>query len=165
MRPKLGRVISLLIAGCCLAAGCSGSDRPEVAPVRGQVTYQGQPVAGAMVSFLCQGAPRLATATTDESGNYALTTFEPNDGAIIGSHVVTVKKDPAGLDALPPGVSADAKITAKSTEAAVQQNMVMMEKAEKLKSPLPPKFADMRTSDLRKEVVEGDNVINLELKD
>jgi hypothetical protein len=164
MCSAFSRFVLLLFAGCCFFPGC-GSDRPAMAPVRGQVTYQGRPVAGATVNFLGKGAPRLAIGTTDESGNYQLSTFEPNDGAIVGSHVVTVKKDPPGIDALPPGVSPDSKITAESTERAIQQSMVLMEKAEKAKPPIPTKFANMRTSNLHKEVAEGSNVLNLELTD
>jgi hypothetical protein len=165
MRFNFGCLELLLVVGCSLLVGCGGSDRPAVAPVSGQVTYQDKPVAGAFVSFLCKGAPRLATGTTDAAGNYQLTTFEPNDGAVIGNHVVTVKKLPSGIDSLPTGVSEDTKITAKNTEAAIQQNMLMMEKAEKAKPPIPAKFASLHTSDLRTDVAEGSNVINLELKD
>ena len=92
MNQKL-LVFSLLAAAACIACGgCSGSDRPACAPVRGEVTYLGKPVVGATVAFLCHGAPRPAMGTTDATGTYQLTTFEPDDGAVIGTHVVTVKK-------------------------------------------------------------------------
>jgi aminoglycoside phosphotransferase family enzyme len=77
--------------------------------------------------------------------------------------MVTVRKDVPGLDALPPGVSAETEISAKATEEAVQRSMLLMERAKKVKPPIPLKYADMQTSDLRKEVVEGENVINIEL--
>ncbi len=57
----MGRVSRLLVPALALAAGlgvvslhagCSGSSKPaETTSVRGRVTFQGQPVAGAMVVF------------------------------------------------------------------------------------------------------------------
>src|SRR5436190_19619243 len=81
---------SLALAGAyALLAGCSHSGM-SIAPVHGKVTYKGGPVAGATVEFLCTGASRPAAGTTDEQGNYRLTTFTAGDGAMIGTHVVTV---------------------------------------------------------------------------
>src|SRR5712671_5793789 len=80
---------SALVGACLLLAGCSQSGRMPMAPVHGQVTYQGRPVANAAVEFLCPGASRPAAGTSDEQGNYRLTTFTANDGAMIGPHVVT----------------------------------------------------------------------------
>jgi hypothetical protein len=162
MRGPIAAIV-LFAAASGMFSGCGESNRPATAPVRGQLTFQGKPVGGATINFLCRGAPRLATGTTDEAGNYRLSTFEPNDGAIVGTHMVTVRKDVPGLDALPPGVSAETEISAKATEEAVQRSMLLMERAKKVKPPIPLKYADMQTSDLRKEVVEGENVINIEL--
>ena len=162
------RLFALSIVGlvvCVVPAGCSRSGRPVVVPVRGQVMYEGKPLAGATLAFLCPGAPRLAVGTTDEAGNYRLTTFEPNDGAIIGSHVVTVNVYQTESDAAVTGAkpAADAKAISKSINEAVQRSVQLIKKAENAKPLIPQKYNERRTSDLRKEVVPGDNVINIEL--
>src|SRR5688500_1432938 len=90
----------IILAAICSSTGCAQSDRPATFPVRGKVTYQGRPVTGASVAFLAPGAPRLAVGTTDGAGNYRLTTFESGDGAIAGTHVVTVRK-PLTIDESP----------------------------------------------------------------
>jgi hypothetical protein len=144
--------------------GCSGTGRPAIAPVRGQVTYLGKPVAGANVTFLCPGAPRLAVGTTDEAGNYRLTSYEENDGAFVGTHVVTVKKDsPQPEQVVATEQPVDSKSMSKSIEQAMRQTAQHIEKADKIKSLLPAKYADRRTSDLRKDVLDGENMINIEL--
>ena len=43
--------VPLLVAIGFVLAGCARSDRPSMAPVRGQVTYQGKSVAGATWRF------------------------------------------------------------------------------------------------------------------
>jgi hypothetical protein len=124
-------------------------------------------LSGATVAFLCPGAPRLAIGTTDEVGNYRLTTYEPNDGAIVGSHVVTVNVFPSEPDANVLGAKppADAKAMSKSIEDAMKKSVRQIQNANKAKPLIPPKYADRRTSDLRKEVSTGDNTINIELSD
>jgi hypothetical protein len=165
-----GIFAKLLLASCVLLAGCSGSGRPALAPVRGTVTYKGQPVAGAAVVFLCDGAPRLAVGTTDERGEYQLTTYEPNDGAMIGNHVVTVKKKNAGAeaadtDAGATGEALHGEALSKAIAQSMRQSSQQAKKAEKAPSLIPAKYAYLKTSDLRKDVVDGDNVINIDLTD
>jgi len=153
----------LLIGGLYLLVGCSRSGRPATAPVHGLVTFQGKPVVKATVTFLCPGAPRLAIATTDDSGIYRLTTFEPNDGAVIGTHVVTIEKESPELQQTMETKPADSKSMSKAIAQAMRQTAQQIEKADKAKSLLPAKYADRRTSDVRKEVVAGDNLINIDL--
>jgi hypothetical protein len=158
-------VVCLVVS--LVSAGCSRSGRPAVAPVRGQVTYQAKPLARATIAFLCPGAPRLAVGTTDEAGNYRLTTFEPDDGAIIGTHIVTVNmfdSEPEEV-VVGPDPPTIAKPMSKSIDDAMKRSVRRIQIADKAKPRLPTKYAERRTSDLRKEVVAGDNIINIDLKD
>jgi hypothetical protein len=160
------RVVGLFVVGCLLG-GCSGSGRPAIAPVQGKVTYNGKAVAGATVVYLCPGAPRLAVGTTDESGNYSLTTYEPNDGAMIGTHTITVKKSggDSGSDVETPAEPLGPKEMTKAIEQSMHESAQQAREAEKSRSELPRRYAFMKTTDLRKEVVDGDNIIDLELTD
>jgi hypothetical protein len=157
----------LMGAGSLLVVGCWGSGRPDVAPVRGQVTYRGKAVAGATVTFLCEGASRPAFGRTDEAGNYQLTTFEPNDGAAIGTHVVTVTKhwkfDAADLPGGAPAM--DRMSMGEQIEEVRRQSALRTAQAEKKGTGLPKKYATRQTSDLRKAVADDDNVIDIELTD
>ncbi|MEO1980513.1 MAG: hypothetical protein ABGZ24_08345, partial [Fuerstiella sp.] len=51
-----------------IMTGCGGSDRPATYPVSGSVLYNGEPVAGASVSFWAEGAARAATGVTTAEG-------------------------------------------------------------------------------------------------
>jgi hypothetical protein len=80
--------------------GCSGGGQFATAEVRGKVTSQGEPVAGAVVSFTPQAASggsggKGATGTTDAEGRFVLTTYMQGDGAVVGKHHVSVSSDDA----------------------------------------------------------------------
>jgi hypothetical protein len=154
----------LLLATSCSLLGCSRSDRPATFPVHGTATYRGKPVARASVAFLAAGAPRMAVGVTDERGTFRLTTFDPDDGAIPGTHVVTVRKlaPQAGPSYT---ASGDGNIDSAAIERAMQETAHRLEQAESAGSGLPAKYADHNTSDLRREVVEGDNEFAIELVD
>ena len=78
------------------AVGCGGKYSPVA--VEGTVTLDGQPLDGAMVSFLPQeGAGRAATGMTDADGTFQLTTFQEGDGALPGTYRVIVTR----TDAIP----------------------------------------------------------------
>ncbi len=86
----------LLVSGAALA-GCGQDqpDRPPVHPVEGQVTLNGQPLAGAYVVLHPKNNadPRVIAARgqTDSSGKFRATTFNANDGAVAGEYAVTVQ--------------------------------------------------------------------------
>jgi hypothetical protein len=141
--------------------GCNQSAAPPTYPVRGTVTYQGKPLTGAAVAFMADGASRVATGKTDDTGSFQLTTFQENDGAVPGSHVITVKKyqtDPPALPVAPPDGSVSPADEAKYTAA-------MARWLETAKIAVPKKYTDQRTSDLRQEVVAGENVFEITLVD
>jgi hypothetical protein len=141
--------------------GCRQSDRPATTPVRGTLTYRGQPVAGATVSFLGRNSPRIASGETDEHGRFQLTTFDTNDGAVLGNHVVTVYKPAETMEPMGIDPNLDPQAYAEAMEKAAARAI----KAQAAGSALPARYADPKTSELRREVSEGENVIDIELVD
>jgi hypothetical protein len=72
-----------------VGAGCASKNSPV--PVRGVVTVDGKPVAGAGVVFNpAEGGGRPAHGATEDNGSYQLTTLQANDGALPGDYVVTI---------------------------------------------------------------------------
>ena len=86
-------------AACFIAVASAGCQRSpyELAPVHGTVTIDGRPVSQAKVMFapvenaenaVNPGKP--AFGLLRENGSYTLTTYENDDGAIVGKHWVTL---------------------------------------------------------------------------
>ncbi len=145
VNPRLGVILfaSLVAIGC----GGAASDRAQCAAVSGTVTYKGQLVEGATVSFWTPTASRAATGQTDAKGSFRLTTFAADDGAVLGTHAVTVTKAaPAAA------MNASDMATGKADATPV-------------KDPLPAKYADAKTTTLKFEVKSGKNTAPLELTD
>ena len=72
-----------------LIAAC-GPSRPDTAPVNGNVTLDGKPIAGAQVMLVPTQGGRPGQGLTDEQGNFTIGTFEKDDGALLGPHNITV---------------------------------------------------------------------------
>ncbi len=69
-------------------SGCGSSNLP-VAPMEGKVLYNGQPLSFGSVMFQpSQGPPAHGQIQSD--GTFRLSTYEENDGAVIGTHKVRV---------------------------------------------------------------------------
>lgn len=85
---------ALLVVVCC-DGGCSKSDF-ELAPAHGRVTLDGIPVSNAKVMFApvprgeSSKAGRPAFGLLGPDGTFVLSTYSPDDGAIVGDHWVTV---------------------------------------------------------------------------
>lgn len=128
--------------------GCGGSDRPPLAEASGVVTMNGKPVTNATVVFAPNSGERLATGETNEAGEFELFTFQPGDGAVIGSHNVTIvaREEPVGEvkgGTSMPGGPTSPKLT---------------------KAIIPKKYFDAGTSGLTAEVTEdGDNYFEFDL--
>ncbi len=85
---------SVLLLPCI--AGCFGRG-PELAPVTGKVTLDGEPLEGAQVEFNpMQGNPSYGT--TDGQGNYVLKYTKDKPGAVVGSHVVRITTPTTSVD-------------------------------------------------------------------
>ncbi len=88
----------LMVGGALLGtlAGCGGSDS-GLAPVRGRVRLNGQPLADAIVEFQPAGkAPSVGV--TDEDGNFQLQYSKHRWGAVVGSHRVKIDHDVDGRE-------------------------------------------------------------------
>ena len=119
-------------------AGCGGR---RVSPVQGVVTLDGEPVAGATVSFLPDGeGGRPATGFTAADGTFRLTTYQTDDGALAGDYRVLVQKGEAAKDETEAEQSALERAKAKYEEKAVQR---------KRKPSLPSRYAGFKTTPLR----------------
>lgn len=85
----------LLSAVCLVASGCSKSAGPpkvEKLPVKGVVTLDGQPLAGARVTFLPKEAGGAAAGRTNESGAYELEGMAGRSSALQGPCKVTISR-------------------------------------------------------------------------
>jgi hypothetical protein len=83
----------LLAASCCVACwGCGpGSGTTgSLIPVKGRVTYKGQPVTTGVIKFEPDGYGREARGKIQSDGTFVLTTYKDGDGVVAGHHVVTV---------------------------------------------------------------------------
>jgi hypothetical protein len=74
-------------------AGC-GRSGPQMAPVHGRITLDGQPLAGADVRFQPVGPERPSTGRTDSEGRYELMFKRGQPGAVVGQHTVRIWVSP-----------------------------------------------------------------------
>lgn len=148
-RARVRRVVAAPTLGLLLLAGCGGHE--GLAPVNGTVRYKGEPLTSGEVRFVPEGTgARGALGPIDAQGHYELSTFDPGDGAYVGSYRVTVV-----------AVGPDKPIPAK------RKGKMMQEEMQGSGDPLVPKrYFSPTTTDLKAEVVSGKtNVIDLDLKD
>ena len=82
---------SLYCAACCWGCGTAGGGaRTALTPVKGKVSYKGQPVAKGRIKFEPDGFGRSAFGSLQPDGSYVLTTEKEGDGVVAGHHRVTV---------------------------------------------------------------------------
>ena len=135
---------------------CRPDYQYDTARVRGRVTYNGEPVTRGFVTFFPQSGGerganpgKRATGEIDENGYYELSTYGDRDGAVVGTHLVTLDVH-RGMGA--------------------RRDVKGVEKPEKGKKaaatrPFPDRYSDTKTSGIEVEVEPGRNEINLELTD
>lgn len=138
MTRRLGVVSAI---GLCLAAAGCGGGPPRPLAVRGQVTYQGRPLARGTVTFIPAEPGPPATGQIQPDGQYTLSTFRPGDGALPGRYTVMVIAVGDTVGRLPDEGNPPAALL------------------------IPRKYASHRTSELIADVWQTENVIPLELRD
>ncbi len=163
MRTLVAFVSMMIIAGC----GGGDGKTPTLAAVKGSVTYNGSPLAGATVTFIPEKGP-LAIGTTNLSGEFKLNTGAL-PGCAVGLSKVSVRLDPpsdeATASSIPkPGSGGD--ITEQSKQMA-QMTMAAQQSNSKIKSLIPDKYRDANRSGLEYKVDSSGskNDFKIELKD
>lgn len=128
------------------SAGCGkkADSRPKTAAVSGIITMNGQPVADADVVFQPAGQSPAATGRTDGDGNYQLTTFQSDDGAVPGQYLVSVTK-----------YDRPAESASSSSEEYVPPTAASAQASAAPKNLLPEKYASPKTSTLTATVQDG----------
>jgi hypothetical protein len=151
VRSIAGGIVVFLSGSALFFAGCSGSGVAGTVPVSGKVTYKGQPVGGATVSFIGEaGGSRGAVAVSEADGTYKLRTLE-TEGALPGKYTVTVTKTESAASTTLPTMEEMAKSSGKPPPEA--------------KELLPAKYGDPAQTPLKFEVKAGSNNIDLPLTD
>jgi hypothetical protein len=128
-----------------LAGGCGGAaaDSGTVA-INGLVTLDGKPVDNAAVAFIGRDGARLATAQTNNVGKFTIR-------AALGKNVVTVAKTPS----TPAPASDEPQLMPTTGE---YQKLV-----QAVKSDVPAKYGDPKTSGLSYDVTEAMKEVEIAL--
>lgn len=123
--------------------GCGFSYDPETAkaktyPARGRILLpSGSPLWKGQVTLHPKDKTKpIAMAIIGKDGTFTLQTYNANDGAAVGAHVVTVK----------------GTYYTSSGTPLVDKNL-----------PIPKKYQSVDTSDLLVEIGEKENTLNLQL--
>lgn len=145
-RGVLGRWCVALCAVLPVMTAC-GPKRPDVLPASGVVTFEGDPVSGAQVTFMAPSAARAAYAVTDSAGAFSLSKFGKGDGAAPGAHVVTIAR--------PQPTASDAPMAVEQADAAYTAAMAKASRRQGERSELPARYADPSQSGLTAEVKHG----------
>ncbi|QDV66512.1 hypothetical protein Poly24_01980 [Rosistilla carotiformis] len=152
---KLANNSAAITATFALAmmTGCGSSGLPEdAAAVEGVVTYQGSPVADAVVTFRSQTG-FSAVGKTAPDGRYQLSSASIPGGTKIGDYQVTVVKREK-LD--------NAMLTEDDPNYTGQQQQTAPQKPKYL---VPERYSRPTTSGLEATVATGPNEINFDLTD
>jgi len=128
---------NLRLAFCCLvlafgatSGGCGPShERPQ--SVSGKVTFaDGTPLANARVIYESQEKRLNGEGATNDQGEYKISTYKPNDGAVLGVHRVAVVHQPPR----PPHDEASGNPAPPDPPPLVHENSVAL-KAQDLRLP------------------------------
>jgi hypothetical protein len=142
----------IVLAGVSSLTGC-GSARHPLGKVTGTVTFEGEPVREGSIVFEVPGM-RSATGKIVDGRITEVTTFDPNDGAPVGTAKIAVHafgQSPGEGSAVAahPG---DVQTADMSGYMGVQSSLI------------PPHYNDPATSGLSYEITGGENNVTLELK-
>ncbi len=116
-----------------------------------------------MVTFVPDNGERQASGLTDADGVFHLTTFNTGDGALAGTHKVTVEKSPTQSDAGGVPKTEDPEAMRKAMEDFSKNAQKDKDKNKTKISPLPPEYAKVDTTPL-KYTIPYSGQIKIELK-
>ena len=128
-------------------AGCGGG----LVPVAGTVTLDGEPVAGAKVTFIPAGPGIPATGTTDATGRYELRIGSGRTGVPRGRYGVTVSK--LKVSTITQGEAR--RVAATASAGAVETEPTSDGLVQVIEHVVPRRYADPATSGLEVDVISA----------
>jgi hypothetical protein len=147
LRPFISRLSAAAVI--CVLAGCGSSDgRSHVAPVKGKVTYKGEPLKTGSIVFVPDAGGKTAAADISPEGEYVLGSYEATDGAILGKHRVMI-----------------IALTAPGGTGLPEDMIKLKGGAQSPVNVIPERFADDKKSGLVAEVKDGENTIDFILSE
>lgn len=156
-------LFTVVLSALCTLVGCGG--RADLAKATGVVTLDGEPVPEAKIMFMpLDGGPRNSFGTTNEKGEFKLSTFGMNDGALVGRHAVTITKiDTSGQTQFDKNELANKGYGGASYEAMMGPGAASKNEKKK-KFIIPEKYSQKDKSGIEVDVVKGEtNYFPLEL--
>jgi len=150
-----------------VTAGC-GSDSIPVQPVTGTVTYKGEPLEGANITFIpADGSGRGASALTEPNGTFSLSTpAATKDGAMVGEYNVFVEKSitvvsATGREYIPPQRESNLQPWDPGYDRSIESDNVVTHP----RSVIPEKYNNQQMPLLTATVQKGKNVFDFNLED
>ncbi len=153
---------ALLVAVLVFRSCSTGPQRPRTVPVSGSVRYRGNPVADADVAFITPGNARYAIGVTDGQGRFTLGTFMPGDGAIPGTHRVTIGTLRSLSSPLFTGTIPTTKEEFQAYLKSIKDREAMIKAG---RTAVPTRYAREETSPLEVTVGPAGGTFDLELTD
>lgn len=82
----------VIIALCCLIAGCNQQAAPQTFPVKGKVIYDGKPVTNGIIRYapVDPNKGRVAIGKISKEGDFTLSTFKTGDGVLPGKYNISI---------------------------------------------------------------------------
>lgn len=145
---SLAGLLSLTLVGCGGDGAVGSAPKIKTYKATGKITMNGAAVASAMVTFSPSGQQPAATARTDNDGKFALTTYDPGDGAAEGEYKVMVTKEGAPASSGPTGHDPNKPPSGAAMHAARQSTGGSAAAA----GLLPAKYSSAATTDLNATV-------------
>lgn len=130
-----------------ILCGCGDS---RTSPVKGVVLLDGRPLANASVQFVPDGSGRDATGTTNDQGEFVMSTFDPRDGVAPGTYKIVISPPVGEVDTTRYESAGDAMTAAAKPRPTP-------------KSTFPQRYTSASQTPLRQEVPLREPLLKIEL--
>jgi len=156
-------LLAIAVSGLLQGCGDSGPPRLPVYKVTGKITFNGNPVADADVTFSPRDKQAVASGRTDKDGKFTLTTYVAGDGAAEGGYSVLVTKSRPTNAAKPPAHG----LTITSVDGAAMHSATQAQAESGADAAgIPSRYSLLGQSDLSADVKKSSSPqeVTLELK-
>lgn len=162
------------VAAALATTGCGPGNGLSLARVSGKVTYMGEPVTFGTIMFEPEG-PDVppAAGSIGKDGTFVLSTEDPGDGAVVGTHRVAIigleELADAAQAAMPDPekspreyMMAKTKAAATPVRAKKADDSTYTDKTGKVfRITVPTKLNQTATSDIKVDVSSGSNYVEI----